>query len=141
MTKFCPHCGKPVTDDITKTCSNCGTDLSQILPIATGQKRTTIGREEFFGRAIPFFTSKKYAIQAQTDYVIIFESQDRDVNWLIFVILCCCGIILGVIYYYWFTHKHQVTLSLSGTTEVNVTAIGNTKQAKKDAGEFIQSII
>jgi hypothetical protein len=139
VTKFCPQCGKPLTDDITTICSNCGTDLTKASQLATGQKSTTMDRQELFGRAIPFFTSRSYAVQTQTDYVVTFESENRDVNWLIFLFLCCFGIIPAAIYYYWFTHKHQVTISLSGTTEVKVTAIGNTEQAKKDAGEFMQS--
>lgn len=139
MAKFCPQCGKPVTDDITTICSNCGMDLTQGPQIATNQRNTSMNREELFARAIPFFTSKKYAVLTQTDYVVTFESQDRDVNWLIFVILCCCGLIPAAIYYYWFTHKHQITISLSGTTDVKVAVIGNTEQAKKDAGEFLQS--
>jgi len=99
-----------------------------------------MNRQELFARAIPFFAAKSYAVQTQTDYLIAFESQNRDVNWLIFVILCCLGLIPAAIYYYWFTHQHQVTVSLSGATDVKVTAIGNTEQAKKDAAEFMQSI-
>jgi hypothetical protein len=140
MAKFCPNCGKPITDDITKICSNCGTDL--INPVLNGQNqnfnRTTSTRSEIFEKAIPFFAAKKYAIQAQTDYLISFESQDRDVNWIIFVILCCLGLIPAAIYYYWFTYKHQITVSLSGDTEVKVTTIGNTDQAKKDAADFMK---
>ena len=141
MSKYCPQCGKPVTDDITTICSNCGMDLTKAAQNPTNQKHTTMSRQELFAKAIPYFTSKKYAVVTQTDYVISFESQDRDVNWLIFVILCCCGIIPAAIYYYWFTRQHQVTISMSGTTEISVTAIGNTEQAKKDAGEFMQLIV
>ena len=83
MTRFCPNCGKPVTDDITKTCSNCGKDLSTAPSVATTQASTTMDRGEIFGRAIPFFATKTYAVQTQTDYVIAFESQNRDVNWII----------------------------------------------------------
>ncbi|MEN6443993.1 MAG: zinc ribbon domain-containing protein [Methanoregula sp.] len=140
MTKFCPNCGKPVTDDITKICSNCGTDLTN--PGLNEQhqnfNRITSTRSEIFEKAIPFFATKKYAIQTQTDYLISFESQDRDVNWIIFVIFCCCGLIPAAIYYYWFTHKHQITISLSGATDVHASAIGNTDQAKKDAAEFMK---
>ena len=137
MVRYCPHCGKAVTDDITKVCSACGTDL-QNPPVPGVQKQITASRSEIIERAIPFFVSKKYAVQAQTDYFVSFESQDRDVDWLIFVVFCCLGLIPAVIYYYWFTRNHQVTLSLSGTGDVSMTAMGNTVQAKKDAAEFMQ---
>jgi hypothetical protein len=140
MARFCEECGKPVTDDITKVCSNCGADLTGKLSQNVGQKVTSMDLNELFGRAIPFFAAKNYAVQTQTDYLISFQSQNRDVNWLIFVVLCCLGLIGAVIYYYWFTHQHQVTISLSGATDVKVTAIGNTEQAKKDAAEFMLSI-
>jgi hypothetical protein len=142
MSKFCPNCGKPVTDDITKICSNCGTDLTNSTSKMQTQNyiQITSTRSQIFEKAIPFFAAKKYAIRAQTDYLISFESQERDVNWLIFIILCCCGLIPAAIYYYWFTHNHQITLSLSqsGDTEVNVNVIGNTEQAKKDSAEFMK---
>jgi len=141
MSKFCPQCGKPVTDDITKICSNCGTDLTKGASPDPLQKSTNMDRQELFGRAIPFFTSRNYAVQTQTDYVVSFESQNRDVNWWIFLIFCCLGIIGAAIYYFWFTHKHQVTISLSGATDLKVSAIGNTEQAKKDVTEFMKSII
>jgi uncharacterized membrane protein YvbJ len=141
MTKFCTNCGKPVTDEITKTCSNCGADLTQSSFQATSQKNTTMDRQELIARAIPFFTTKSYTLQTQTDYVVTFESQNREVNWVIVLVLCCLGIIPAVIYYYFFTYKHQVTLSLSGATDIKVAAIGNTEQAKKDAGEFMQSLM
>ena len=140
MTIFCPKCGKPITDDITKICSNCGTDITKPFSPNTGQKNIIMDRQELFGRAIPFFTSRSYAVLTQTDYVVSFESQNRDVSWAIFLILCCLGLIPAVVYYYWFTHKHQVTISLSGVTDVKVTAIGNTDQAKKDVSEFMQTL-
>jgi uncharacterized membrane protein YvbJ len=141
MTKFCPNCGKPVTDEITKICSNCGTDLTAAPPSATDQVTTSMNRQEILGRAIPFFATKSYAVQTQTDYVVAFESQSRDVSWVIFLVLCCLGLIPAVIYYYWFTHQHQVTVSLSGATDIKVTAIGNTEQAKKDAAEFMKTLV
>jgi hypothetical protein len=140
MARFCTNCGKPVTDDITTVCSNCGADLTAKSSENSGQKSTAMDRQELFGRAVPFFAAKSYAVQTQTDYLIAFQSQNRDVNWLIFVVLCCLGLIGAVIYYYWFTHQHQVTISLSGATDVKVTAIGNTEEAKKDAAEFMLSI-
>ena len=84
MVKYCPHCGKALTDDITTVCSNCGTDITKISPPGTAQKTTTMDRQELFARAIPFFTTRNYAVLTQTDYVVAFESQNRDVNWLIF---------------------------------------------------------
>jgi uncharacterized membrane protein YvbJ len=141
MTKFCPNCGKPVTDEITKICSNCGTDLTAAPASSTDQATTSMDRQEILGRAIPFFATKSYAVQTQTDYVVAFESQSRDVSWVIFLVLCCLGLIPAVIYYYWFTHQHQVTVSLSGATDIKVTAIGNTEQAKKDAAEFMKTLV
>jgi hypothetical protein len=140
MTKFCPFCGKPITDDITKVCSSCGKDISTVSAGATAQAKTTMDRQEIFNRAIPFFAAKTYAVQTQTDYVIAFESQNRDVNWVIFLVFCCLGLIPAVVYYYWFSHQHQVTVSLSGPTDTKVTAIGNTEQAKKDAAEFMRTL-
>lgn len=140
MAKFCPNCGKQFIDDITTICSNCGFDLNKPSPAPTSQKIFSMDRQELFVRAIPFFTSRNYAVQTQTDYVVVFQSQDRDVSWLIFLFLCCFGIIPAVVYYYWFTHQHQVTISLGGAPEVNVTAIGNTENAKKDAAEFMQTL-
>jgi len=141
MTKFCTNCGKPVTDDITKVCSHCGTDLTAPTINTSGQAKTQMDRQELFGRAIPFFAAKTYAVQTQTDYVIAFESQNRDVDWIIFLVFCCLGLIPAVIYYYWFTHTHQVTVSLSGATDIKVTAIGNTVQAKTDAADFIKTLL
>ena len=141
MTRFCPNCGKQFTDDITTICSSCGFDLNRPSPAPANQKIFSMDRQELFTRAIPFFTARNYAVQTQTDYVVSFQSQDRDVSWLIFLLLCCFGIIPAAIYYYWFTHQHQVTISLSGAPEVNVTAIGNTEKAKKDAAEFMQTLM
>ena len=162
MKKFCPNCGTPITDPAAPTCSNCGIAFSSGSDPAAGKpadsaiippaaqtttpaalpmsKRTTINRQELFNRAIPFFAARQYSVIAQTDYLISFESQNRDINWLIFVILCCFGILLAVVYYYWFTRQHQVTISISGNDQVTFTAIGNTDQAKIDAGEFTASI-
>ena len=141
MAKFCPNCGKQFTDDITTICSSCGFNLKKPLPSETGQKIFSQDRQELFARAIPFFTARTYAVQTQTDYVVVFESQDRDVSGVIFLVLCCLGLIPAVIYYYWFTHQHQITISLSGVPEIKVTAMGNTEKAKKDAAEFMQTIM
>jgi len=94
-------------------------------------------RNAVIQRAIPFFTSKKYQVQTQTDYLVTFQSEEREVNWIIFLVFCCMGLILAIIYYYIFCLKHQVAISMSGNTEVQITASGNTEQAKKDAVEFI----
>lgn len=141
MPKFCPKCGKPVTDDITKVCSNCGEDLTNASSTVPGvTNKVTATRAQVVEKAIPFFAAKKYSVKAQTDYFVSFESQERDVNWLILIIFCCLGLIPAAIYYFWFTHTHQVTVSLSqaGDNEVSVNAIGNTDQAKKDSADFIQ---
>jgi hypothetical protein len=100
-------------------------------------KKIAASRSEIFEKAIPFFAAKKYAVRAQTDYLVSFESQDRDVDWIIFIVFCCLGLIPAVIYYYWFTHNHQITLSLSGTTDLTMNVIGNTSQARTDAAEFM----
>lgn len=97
-------------------------------------------RKELFSRAIPFFTVKGYQPQTQTDYFITFLSESREVNWILLIVLLCCGIIPGIIYYYVFCHKHQVTISISGDTEVHITAIGNTETAEKNADEFTSTI-
>ena len=140
MAGFCQNCGKPITDDITQICSNCGADLSGKSSGSSDQESKSFSRQEIMGRAIPFFATRSYAVQTQTDYVIAFQSQNRDVDWIIFVVFCCLGLIPAVIYYYWFTHQHQVTVSLSGATDVKVTAIGNTGQAIKDAADFMRSL-
>ena len=138
MVKYCTSCGKAITDDITTVCSNCGAELPK--PVSVIPKPITASRQEIIERAIPFFAAKKYAVRAQTDSFVSFESQDRDVDWLIFVVFCCLGLIPAIVYYYWFTHNHQVTLSLSGVPDVSMNVIGNTAQAKKDADEFRQLI-
>ncbi len=140
MPRYCTQCGKPVTDEITRVCSHCGAYLYASAGDPAVQKDTAMERQEFFNRATPFFASKGYSLQTQTDYVMAFLHPDRDVNWIIFLILCCLGIIGAIIYYYWFTHQHQVTISLAGTDHVKVTAIGNTGKAKKDAAEFMLGI-
>jgi hypothetical protein len=158
ITSLCSNCGKPI-DDNAKICQNCGEALStkstgSVAPPSggtapssgampsgsTSQKETSFDRQEIMSRAVPFFAARSYAVQTQTDYLISFQSQDRDVNWVIVLVFCCLGIIPAVIYYFWFTHQHQVTVSLSGATSVKVTAMGNTEKAIKDAAEFMQSI-
>jgi endogenous inhibitor of DNA gyrase (YacG/DUF329 family) len=141
MPKFCPTCGKPLEFENAEICPSCGKNISAAPASATTQTSTSMDRQEIFGRAIPFFATKTYAVQTQTDYVIAFESQNRDVNWIIFLVFCCLGLVPAVIYYYWFTHSHQVTVSLSGSTDIKVTAIGNTEQAKKDAAEFMMTLL
>lgn len=141
MVRYCTKCGKPENDDSVENCAACGTKLLNLDPDQPFKKNKskTISRNELFDRAIPFFSAKKYSVIAQTDYVISFESQDRDVSWVIMVVLCCIGLIPAAIYYFWFTHQHQVTLTISGTDQVSVNAIGNTSKAKKDAAEFMLS--
>jgi len=141
MTKFCPNCGKPLEFEQAEICPSCGKNILPSPTYPTAHTRTSLDRPEIFNRAIPFFTAKSYAVTTQTDYVIAFESQSRDVSWLIFLVLCCLGLIPAAIYYYWFTHKHQVTVSLSAPTDTKVTAIGNTEQARIDAAEFMRTIL
>jgi uncharacterized membrane protein YvbJ len=141
MVKFCPNCGKPLEFENAEICPSCGINISPEPPSATAQASTSMNRQEIFGRAIPFFASKTYAVQTQTEYLIAFESQNRDVNWIIFLVFCCLGLIPAIVYYYWFTHTHQVTVSLSGETDIKVTAIGNTEQAKQDAAEFMRTLL
>ena len=94
-------------------------------------------RNEFFAKAVPFFAAKKYEVQTQSDYLSVFQSQEREVSWIVFVVLCCLGILPGVIYYYVFCYKHSVTISISGKEEISITATGNTDKAKADAAEFM----
>ena len=141
MVKFCPNCGKPLEYENAEICPSCQFTLKKPFPSELFQKGISMNRQELFARAIPFFTTKSYAVQAQTDYVISFQSQDRDVSWVIFFVFCCLGIVPAIVYYYWFTHQHQITVSLSGEQELKVTAIGNTEQARKDAAEFMQTIM
>lgn len=140
MAKFCPNCGKPLEFENAEICPGCGSTLKKPSPAPTVQQKIAFDRQELFARAIPFFTTKNYAVQTQTDYVTSFQSQDRDVSWVIFLVFCCLGLIPAIVYYYWFTHQHQVTISLSGAPEINVTALGNTEKAKKDAAEFMQTL-
>ena len=141
MTKFCSNCGKQLQYENAEICPDCREKLLPQPLDPTAQTSTSMNRQEIFGRAIPFFAAKAYAVQTQTDYVIAFESQNRDVNWIIFLVFCCFGIIGAIVYYYWFTHNHQVTVSLSGPTDIKVTAIGNTEQAKIDAAEFMRTLL
>lgn len=89
-------------------------------------------------RSISYFTAKKYNLQTRSEDVVVFQSDEREVNWILFGLLCCCGFLLiGLLYYFAFCQRHQVILSFSGA---QVTATGNTDQAKRDAVEFTQII-
>jgi hypothetical protein len=67
-------------------------------------------------------------------FVVI--SEKREVNWLIFLVLCCLGIIPAAIYYFLFYPRHQVTIAMTGQEEVSAVVTGTTEDAKKDAAEF-----
>lgn len=95
-----------------------------------------MNRKDVTDKAVSFFISKKYQIQTQTDNVLVFETHEREVNWLILIVLCCLGIVPAIIYYYVFSPKHTVTVSMTGDKDVVVTVTGNTDKAKKDAAEF-----
>jgi hypothetical protein len=97
-------------------------------------------RDFIINQAIPFFASKKYQLQTRTDSIVVFKSSEREVNWVLFFVLCCLGILWAVIYYFFFCLEHSVTLSLTGTYEAQVTVSGNTEQARKDAQEFLNLI-
>ncbi len=125
-----------MTDDITQICSNCGTNV--LNHASSSFKRISKSRMEVIEVAIPFFSARKYTVQAQTDSFVSFESPDRDVDWFILVVFCCLGLIPAVIYYFWFTHNHRITLTFTGTTDVSMNVMGNTVQAKKDAADFMQ---
>jgi len=56
------------------------------------------------------------------------------------LVLCCLGVIPGIIYYFVFAPFHKVTISLSGAKNVDVTASGNTDKAKADAREFLSHV-
>lgn len=68
--------------------------------------------------------------------MIIFQTEKRELNWVVLVVLCCLGILPAIIYYYVFAPKHQVTISILGEEKVKATVVGNTDKAKKDAEEF-----
>jgi len=85
--------------------------------------------------AVSFFIGKDYTIKSQTQQIIVFQSEKKEVNWILVFALCCFGILPGLIYYFGFASYNIVTVSLAGA---RVTATGNTKRAKKDAREFMQ---
>jgi hypothetical protein len=93
-------------------------------------------KSELISKAISFFTAKGYQVQMQTDLLFVFISEKREVNWLIFLVACCLGIIPGAIYYFLFCPRHQVTISMTGQEEVSVVVTGTTEDAKRDAAEF-----
>jgi len=77
LVKFCPNCGNQLQFENAEICPSCGKNISVAPVSATAQRNTSMNRQEIFGRAIPFFATKTYAVQTQTDYVIAFESQNR----------------------------------------------------------------
>lgn len=97
-------------------------------------------RQELISRANSFFTNSGYHLQEQTDFIIVYQSKKRKINWAILMTLLCCLIIPGVFYYLFFCPRHQVTLSLKGDENVEVFTIGNTQEASKDAEKFMKTI-
>ncbi len=95
-------------------------------------------KSEVVNRAIAFFTSKGYHVQSQSDMLLIFLSDKRDVNWLIVLVLCCLGIIPAAIYYFFFCPQYQVTLSITGDIDAKVIATGTTPGATEHAEEFMK---
>lgn len=111
------------------------------LPLVVCMVETSLDKSVLIDKAVGFFSSKGYNLQTQTDSIVVFKSDKREVNWLFFGILCCIGIIPALIYYYFMTDFNQVTISFAVKgNRVSFTATGNTDRAKKDAGEFINSL-
>lgn len=93
-------------------------------------------RKTVIDKAIAFFSLREYHLQTQTDNLLVFQTEKREVNWSIVGVLCCLGLIPAIIYYYVITKKLNVTVSISGEKDATVTVSGNTIKAKKDADEF-----
>lgn len=93
-------------------------------------------KSEIITKAIPYFTTKGYQVQTQTDMLLIFISEKKEVNWVVFLVACCFGILPGIIYYYVFCPRHQVTISITGDQEAQAMLNGTTEESRKDAMEF-----
>ena len=103
--------------------------------------QVNLTKSAIIDKAVAFFTSKDYSIQTQTESIVIFKTEKREVNWAIVFVLCCLGILPALIYYFFFSEFHRVTLSLAAEDKnTTVTATGNTGKAKKDAEEFTISL-
>lgn len=103
---------------------------------------TDLSKSVVIDKAVGFFTSKGYSLQTQTESIVVFKSDKREINWLFFGILCCLGVIPALIYYYFMSDFHQITLSFATKEKkLSVTATGNTDRAKKDAAEFVNSLV
>lgn len=97
-------------------------------------------RKEAINKSVAFLVSKGYHIQTQTENLLVFQSDKRELNSILVFVLCCLGILPAVIYYFGFAPKHQVTVSISGEKSVTVTVTGNTSNAKKDAEELSKTL-
>jgi hypothetical protein len=83
-----------------------------------------------------FFAPKGYMLVSRSDNVYVFQSEKREINWVVILVLCCLGVIWAIIYYFIFAQKHQVTVSFfeqDGTLKVSAT--GNTKESREFAAE------
>ena len=100
----------------------------------------TMDREEIISKAIPFFTGRGYQLQTQTDILVVFQSESREVNWVVFIIACVLGFIPGIIYYIAFCPRHHVDISISGDKDAKASVNGTTDKARKDAMEFMGMI-
>lgn len=74
---------------------------------------STMLKSELVSKAISFFTANGYQVQTQTEMLFVVISKKRQVNWLIFLILFCLGIIPAAIYYFLFSPRHEVTIAMT----------------------------
>jgi|GEM_PF-5953263 len=102
-------------------------------------KRVNHSVSEVHEKAVAFFSSLNYNVSSSTDNMLVF-SGGKDLNWIIFIILLCLGILLGLVYYLLAKEK-TVTLTFKtqkGKTIVN--AVGSCEEARKDGQKFLDSL-
>lgn len=94
-------------------------------------------RSKIADTAVTFLSSRGYLLQTQTNNVLVLQTEKRELNWVILIVLCCLGLIPAIAYYFIFAPRHQVTISMSGEgADMNVIVTGNTDNAKRDASEL-----